>query len=117
MNKWMLTDEVRDEFKPILETYFTLMNTIDEESVEEFTNEELGIDFSNMGINPAQLLKLLNEFEYEMVDRSENGWQQDCFITLEKKDGSTFPWTKENLIMYHCGMTFELMLYVNGFDF
>lgn len=117
MNRWILTDEIRDKFKPVLRQYFDKVENLTVEQVENMSNEELGIELSDKGINPSQLVDLLEEFGYEESNRSDNGWELDFWIYMSRKDGKTFNSTCENLVVSGCGMTFELKIYIDGMDF
>lgn len=74
MNRWHLTDEIREKIKPLLVEYFNKVENVTAEQVEHMSNEELGIDLSDKGINPSQLEDLLKEFGYEIENRDDNGW-------------------------------------------
>ena len=65
MNRWNLTDEIKTKFKPILKEYFNKVENLTVEQVEHMSNEELGLDLSDKGINPYQLVTLLKDFGYE----------------------------------------------------
>ena len=108
MNRWQLTDEIREKFVPILKEYLNKMDTIPEEDFEEQTYD---LDLSDTGINPYQLWQLLEkEFGYEEVDIDENGWEQDFWIRIKRTDGKTFSNGSEHLTINCCGMTFEVKL-------
>lgn len=117
MNRWLLTDKIRENIKPILTEYFNKVENLTVEQVENMNNEELGIDLSDKGINPYQLEKLLEEFGYEVENRNHNGWELDFWISMKRTDGKTFSSTCENIEIAGCGMIFELKLYIEGFDF
>ena len=117
MNRWLLTDEIRENIKPILTEYFDKVENVTVEQFENMSNEELGIDLSDKGINPYQLEILLEEFGYEVEDRDRNGWELDFWIRMKRTDGKTFVSTCENLVIAGCGMTFELKIYINEIDF
>ena len=117
MNRWLLTDEIREKIKPILVEYFNKVENATVEQLENMSNEECGIDLSGKGINPYQLENLLEEFGYEVNDRDRNGWELDFWIHMKRTDGKTFVSGCENLVIAGCGMTFELMIYINGMDF
>lgn len=117
MNRWHLTDEIRDKIKPLLTEYFNKVENVTVEQVEHMTNEELGISLSDKGINPAQLVELLEEFGYEETDRHDNGWELDFWIHMRREDRKTFDSTCEKLIIRGCGMTFELKIYLEDMDF
>ena len=89
MNRWQLTDEIKEKFVPILKEYLNKMETMPEEVFEEETYD---LDLSDTGINPYQLWQLLEtEFGYEEIDIDENGWEQDFWIKMQRTDGRTFP--------------------------
>lgn len=117
MNRWILTDEIRDKIKPLLTEYFDKVENVTAEQVEKMTNEELGIDLSDKGINPYQLVDLLKEFGYEKEGQDDNGWELDFWIYMRRTDGKTFDSTCENLVIAGCGMTFELKIYIDDMDF
>lgn len=117
MNRWNLTDEIKAKFKPILQEYFDKVENLTIEQVEAMSNEELGLELSDTGINPSQLVDLLEEFGYKENDRDDNGWELDFWIDMRRKDGKCFDSTCENLVVRGCGMTFELKIYIEGMDF
>lgn len=118
MNRWHLTDEIREKIKPLLTEYFNKVENITDEQMEKMENEELGIDLSDKGINPYQLWQLLEEeFNYKNKDIDRNGWEQDFWIYMKRTDGKHFVSGCENLVIDCCGMTFELKLYIDGVDF
>ena len=117
MNRWHLTDEIREKIKPLLVEYFNKVENVTAEQVEHMSNEELGIDLSDKGINPSQLEDLLKEFGYEVENRDDNGWELDFWIYMKRTDGKIFDSTCENLVIAGCGMTFELKIYIYDMDF
>lgn len=117
MNRWILTDEIRDKIKPLLTEYFNKVENVTTEQVEKMTNEELGIDLSDKGINPSQLVDLLKEFGYEETNRDDNGWELDFWIYMRRTDGKYFDSDCEHLVVSGCGMTFELKIYIEDMDF
>lgn len=118
MNRWLLTDEIREKIKPLLSEYFDKIENVTDEQMEKMENEELGIDLSDKGINPYQLLQLLEEeFDYEKEDIDRNGWEQDFWIYMKRIDGKYFVSGCENLVISGCGMTFELKIYIRDIDF
>ena len=117
MNRLHLTDEIREKIKPLLIEYFDKVENVTYEQVEKMTNEELGIDLSDKGINPSQLEDLLKEFGYEVTNRDDNGWELDFWIDMKRKDGKCFDSNCEHLVVAGCGMTFELKIYIYGMDF
>ena len=117
MNRWILTDEIRAKFNPVLKEYFNKVENLTVEQVEKMSNEDMGIDLSDTGINPSQLVDLLEEFGYEETDRDDNGWELDFWIHMRRKDGKFFDSTCEHLVVSGCGMTFELKIWIDGMDF
>lgn len=117
MNRWHLTDEIREKIKPLLVEYFNKVENVTAEQVEHMSNEELGIDLSDKGINPYQLISLLEEFGYKKENQEDNGWELDFWIYMKRIDGKTFDSTCENLVIAGCGMTFELKIYIYDMDF
>ena len=117
MNRWNLTEEIKDKIKPLLTEYFQRIENVTTEQIEQMSNEELGINFSDKGINPHQLVSLLKEFGYEEVDRDDNGWELDFWIHMRRQDEKTFDSGCEKLVVAGCGMTFELKLYIDDCDF
>lgn len=117
MNRWYLTDEIRENIKPLLTEYFDRVENVTYEQVEEMTNEELGIDLSDKGINPSQLVDLLEEFGYKETNREDNGWELDFWIDMKRKDGKCFDSGCEHLVVAGCGMTFDLKIFIYGMDF
>lgn len=117
MNRWTLTDEVKEKFQPILKEYFNKVENLTYEQIDNMTNEELGIDFSDQGINPYQLRTLLEEFGYEREDQEDNGWELDFWIYMRREDNKQFNSGCEKLVIAGCGMTFELKLYIEYYDY
>lgn len=117
MNRWNVTDEIREKFKPILAEYLNKVENLKAEQIDAMDNEELAIDFYNTGINPHQLVTLLEELGYEEEDRDDNGWQLDFWINMRRTDDKTFDSHCEHLVVNGCGITFELKLYIDDIDF
>lgn len=117
MSRWHLTDEIKGKIRPLLTEYFDKVENVTAEQVEQMTNEELGLDLSDKGINPSQLVDLLEEFGYKDIDYDRNGWEMDFWIYMKRTDGKHFDSGCENLVINGCGMTFELKIYINGMDF
>lgn len=117
VNRWILTKEVRDRIKPILQEYLDKVENLTTEQVEHMENEELGLDLYGMGINPNQLIDLLEELGYERVSMHHNGWELDFWVNMKRKDEKVFDSTCENLVVAGCGMTFELKIYIEDMAF
>ena len=113
MNRWVLTDEIRERIKPLLDGWFELLESLTFEQLEnDDLTEWLEIDLSDKGVNPYQLEKLLEEFGYETDDRDDNGWERDFWIYMIRKDGKHFASGCEKIVIMCCGMTFELKIYI-----
>lgn len=117
MNRWIITDEIRDKFNPILKEYFDKVENLSVEQMKDISCEELGLQLSDKGINPSQLVDLLEEFGYKETNREDNGWELDFWIYMTRTDGKKFNSCCENLVINGCGMTFELKIYINGMAF
>lgn len=112
INRWN-----KRKINPLLTEYFDKVENVTYEQIEEMTNEELGIDLSDKGINPHQLVCLLEEFGYEREDQDDNGWELDFGFTWKEQMASFFDSGCENLVVRGCGMTFELKIYIDDMDF
>lgn len=113
MNRWILTDEVKEKIKPLLKEYFNMVENITVEQLENMdADDRFEFDLSDKGINPYQLEVLLEEFGYETDDRDDNGWERDFWIYMSRTDGKIFDSGCENIVIMCCGMTFELKIYI-----
>ena len=113
MNRWVLTDEIREQIKPLLQGYFDKVENVTFEQLENMkTTDRFEFDLSDKGINPYQLETLLKEFGYETDDRDDNGWERDFWIYMSRKDTKHFISGCENIVIMCCGMTFELKIYI-----
>lgn len=113
MNRWILTDEIRERISPLLREWFDFVENLTDEQLERVElSEALEIDLSDKGINPYQLESLLKEFGYEVEDRDRNGWELDFWIDMRRKDEKCFASGCENIVIGGCGMTFELRIYI-----
>ena len=110
MNRWNLTDEIRNRIKPLLTEYLYKVENVTAEQVEKMSNEELSLDLSDKGINPHQLQELLEELGYEEDGFDSNGWQWDFWMYMKRIDEKHFDSTCEKLVVSGCGMTFELII-------
>ena len=114
MNRWILTDEIRNRIKPLLVEWFEFVENLTEERLERVElSEPLEIGLSDKGINPYQLKTLLEELGYEKDDMDRNGWEMDFWIYMNRKDGKCFASGCENIVIGGCGMTFELKVYIS----
>ena len=117
MNRWLLTDEIRNKIKPMLSEYLHKVENVTSEQMEDMTNEELGLDLSDAGINPSQLVDLFEELGYVKKEQDRNGWEMDFWIYMHRTDGCVFDSGCEQLVISGCGMTFELKIWIDGIDF
>lgn len=101
MNTWVLTQEQREKFKPIVLEYISKINNTDECELVE----NLNLTFKE--ISPYQLKELLEELGYEKTDFDKNGWECDFWITMQNKNVSN---RAQTLCIFGCGMSFKLEL-------
>lgn len=115
MNRWKLTEEVRNKYKPVIKDFLDKMESLTGEDVEKMDNEEFSLSFSDTKLNPYTLLTLLKkEFGYGNEQFSNSGWELNYLICINKSNIS-YPSTCERLCIHGCGMTFELKLTVAEF--
>ena len=106
VNGWVLTDEQKEKFIPIIEKY---IDTLDSTELDKDMPDELELTFQ--GIGPYQLGKLLEELGYtedEDCDMETNGWQCDFWMYYTNSNKKNFA---ERLVISGTGITFELKLY------
>lgn len=114
MNRWNLTDEIREKYVPIVKGFLDKISVLEPTEIESMDNDEFKIDLSGTELNPSRLKDILEELGYEEDDTDHNGWQMDFWIKMVKEiqtDCSTI----NNLVITGCGMTFELGLSVKDF--
>lgn len=101
--KWKLTDELRNEYKPVVEEFINKLESrvIDYDSDDEI--EFLELDLSDTKLNPSTLEELLEELGYKKSDAWDNGWQWDFWATFTKSKCN-------NIRMSATGYTFTLSL-------
>jgi len=116
MNRWKLNDEIRNKITPMLKEYFDKVENMTVQEVEQAPNEAFILNLSDIGINPSQLVDLLEEFGYEEIDRRDNGWELDFWIDMNRTDGKCFDSCCERIVVAGCGMTFELKIYIKEFE-
>lgn len=80
MNRWTLTDEVKEKCLPIIQGFIDKLEAMNPDEQEEL----LEIDVSDTGLNPHTLQELLESLGYEKTNYDDNGWQMDFWITMEK---------------------------------
>jgi len=98
MNRWKLTEEVRNKYTPIVTKFIEEL-----ESIPETSTELLEKDFSDTELNPSTLLELLEYLGYENQRQEDNGWELDFWIYVSKPNFKP-------ICIQGCGMTFELRL-------
>lgn len=100
-NRYELTQEVREKYKPIVKD---LISKVAACKLEQNSRYDVSVDLSDCELNPYTLGKILEEdFGYEHVETETNGWQID-FWSYYTHD------TKPLLCITGCAMTFELIL-------
>ncbi|MEC2266445.1 hypothetical protein [Bacillus subtilis] len=99
MSTWVLTDEVKDQYTPIVQEFIDKVEAANPQDTEEL----LEIDLSGTVLNPYTLEQLLKNLGYESSEHNYNGWQMDYWITMSK-DGA------KPLDINGTGITFELKL-------
>jgi hypothetical protein len=97
MNRYILTDEVRSEYKPQVEAFLKMISDI------PLGGDIYEKDFSDTKLNPCTLGEILEEIGYEESDRGDDGWQMDFWIAYEKAGSPSVK-------IAGCGMTFEIIL-------
>ena len=97
MNRWALTEEVEDKYKPIIQKFIEKVEESDYIDDEEFLN------LSDTELNPYTLWELLKNLGYEKDEIDNNGWELDFWIEF-KKEGF------KNIVVEGTGITFELKL-------
>ena len=101
VNRYILADDVKDKFVPIVETF---IDKVAKCNAEEKSRYDVTLDLTGSELNPYTLGELLEkEFGYRHEDTETNGWQID-FWSYYTHD------TKPLLCVSGCGMTFELIL-------
>lgn len=114
MNRWTLTEEVKEKYKPIIQEFLNKMESLTGEQIESMDNDEFCLELSDTELRPYTLLELMKEFGYGDENFDDNGWELDFWIDITKSEGS-YPSTSERLCIHGCGMTFELNLSVKEF--
>ena len=112
MNRWELTDDVRKEYKSIIEELLIKTRDLTDNEIEHMHNEEFTIDLSDTELRPYTLVKLMeSEFGYTDAEFDDNGWELDFWIKMSPPNNK---YTK--ICINGCGMTFELKLTVDVLD-
>jgi hypothetical protein len=97
MNRYTLTEELKEEYIPIVENMLLTIeaNRSDYELVE--------FDLTDTKLNPFTLCELLESLGYTKGEQEESGWQFDFRIPLSKKN-------RKNIQVSGTGIIFELKL-------
>lgn len=114
MNRYELSKDVKEKYKPIVEEFLNKMKSLNNYEIEYMNNEEFRLELSDTELRPYTLLELMREFGYGDEEFEDNGWQLDFWINIEDKEES-YPSTCEVLCIHGCGITFELNLSVREF--
>lgn len=85
MNRWALTEEARNEYKPIVEAH---IQNIEEDVADGKNAWDSYLDLTDTKLNPFTLGTILEELEYSCTNQDNNGWQLDFWITYEKSGSS-----------------------------
>ena len=99
MNRWKLTEELKNEYLPVIKNFINKLESIDPEESRNYLKK----DFSDTKLNPSKLKELLEILGYEETDMDTNGWEWDFWITMSKEG-------YKDISINGCGMTFELLL-------
>ena len=111
MNRWKLTEEIKEKYKPIIEEFLDKIDNMTDEEVENSDNEIFTIDLSDTELRPCTLQELMKEFEYDDSEFDDNGWEMDFWITMNR----SYDKLTDTICINGCGMTFELKLTIDGF--
>lgn len=99
MNRWELTEEVKEKYTPIIREFIRKLESNNPKDEEK----RLEMDLSGTELNPFTLEKLLENLGYEQTEQDNNGWQFDFWITMQKDEC-------KDLSIKGTGITFELKL-------
>lgn len=104
MNRWELTDEVRNKYKPIIEEFLIKVRDLTPKQIELMDNEEFTLELSDTELRPYTLQELMSkEFGYTDSEFDDNGCELDFWITMSQPNSQY-----EKICINGCGMTFEL---------
>lgn len=96
-----LTDEVWDEYSPIITDFIAKIEAADPN--QEIDDEDLVLDLSCTTVNPYTLGKILENMGYKKTNFRSNGWEFDFWMDFEKPGCKT-------LLAWGTGITFNLWL-------
>lgn len=101
INHYILTPQIENEFKPIIEEYI--------KKIESSDTDVEPLELTGKKINPSQLEELLEKLGYEQYNSDSNGWEMDFWIYFRKPN-------YQDLIISGTGITFELKLEPNYYN-
>ena len=94
--RWELRDWEMESWKHLFRLYIEGL----ERGAEDF-------NLSDKDLNPYQAYRVLGALGWEEIEIDRNGnWEQDIWATFQH------PNHERNLIVFSCGMTFELKIYL-----
>lgn len=96
MNRWTLTEKVREKFIPIVQRFIGQVEL-------QQSPDLLELDLSETELNPFTLVELLEGLGYKNVSQDTCGWQFDFWMRMEKEGYTT-------LRVDGTGIIFELKL-------
>ena len=111
MNRWKLTKEVKNKYKPIIEEFLNKIDNMTDEEIENSDDNIFSMELSDTELRPYTLQELMKEFGYGDSEFDDNGWQLDFWITMNRSRGKL----TDNICIGGCGMTFELNLKISEF--
>lgn len=110
-NRWILTEDVRRKYKPIIEAFLNKIDDMQKDDIENSENEVFEIDLSDTELRPYTLQELMKDFGYENVEFDDNGWELDFWIRMNRNNGKL----ADKICINGCGMTFEVKITIDGF--
>lgn len=111
MNRWKLTEEVKDKYKPINNYFLNKIDNMTDEEIENSDDNIFSMELSDTELRPYTLQELMKEFGYGDSEFDDNGWELDFLITMNRSRGKL----TDNICIDGCGMTFELNLKISEF--
>ena len=111
MNRWKLTEDVKNKYKPIISDFLNKIDNMTDEEIEISDNNIFSIELSDTELRPYTLQELMKEFGYDNSEFDDNGWELDFWIKMNRSRGEL----TDNICIDGCGMTFELNLKISEF--
>ena len=108
MNRWTLTDDVKEEYYEVVENFLNKLESLTTEQIENMDNDEFTIDLSDTKLRPYTLLELMREFGFGDAEFDDNGWELDYWIRISREGSNNN--TTSSMYIHGTGMTFELNL-------